>query len=128
MTIHVAVGVIINKNNEVLIAKRSADQHQGNKWEFPGGKVEQEESSHLALKRELKEELDIDVLDCQPLTQISHGYQDKNVFLDVFLVKKWGGVPKGNEGQPLRWVATEHLNDYEFPAANSEIIDKLLRI
>lgn len=125
MAVHVAVGVIINENNEVLIARRSANQHQGDKWEFPGGKVETGEESQSALKRELHEELGIEASHPQPFTQITHQYQDKDVFLDVFLVKKWGGVPYGQEGQPLRWVHLSELKQYIFPAANIEILEKI---
>ncbi len=132
MSVHVAVGVIINANNEVLIAKRSADQHQGNKWEFPGGKVESNETSQQALYRELNEELGIHVEASEHFIDIHHHYEkkgeEKRVFLEVFLVKKWGGVPKGQEGQPLQWAKMHALNDFDFPAANVEIIDKLLAI
>jgi len=57
MTVHVAVAVLINPHGQILISKRSASQHQGNKWEFPGGKVEAGETSRQALRREIREEL-----------------------------------------------------------------------
>ena len=132
MIIHVAVAVIINDDNEILISRRSADQHQGNKWEFPGGKVEQNETVQEALSREIKEELDIDVLASSHLIDITHEYKSdtpedsKTVTLEVFEVRDWKGQAIGMEGQPTRWIKREELNDIEFPKANQEIIDLLI--
>ena len=82
---HVAVGVI-KREDKIFLTKRLAASHQGGKWEFPGGKVEANETLHQALHRELKEEVAIDTLSCTPLMQISHDYGDKKVLLDVFVV------------------------------------------
>lgn len=123
--IHVVVAVIINHQNEVLITKRSAQQHQGNKWEFPGGKVDEGEISHQALSREINEEIGIEILSASLLTQITHQYNDKNVQLDVYEVKSWQGEPQALEGQPMRWVEKEKLHRYEFPAANTKIVHLL---
>jgi len=124
--INVAVGVIINNKNQVLIAKRASHQHQGNKWEFPGGKVENTETSQQALQRELKEELGIEIQSSHHLIDITHKYSDgdveKNVILNVYKVKNWLGEAVGREGQPLRWVDKTELNQYEFPVANAEIL------
>jgi 8-oxo-dGTP diphosphatase len=120
--VHVAVAVIINQDNKILISKRSAEQHQGNRWEFPGGKVEELESSQEALCREIKEELDIDIQSAVLLLDIIHEYDDKKVILDVYEVKKWSGEATPLEQQPLLWVTKEDLGNYEFPAANAEIL------
>ena len=125
--VHVVVGVIINKKNQVLIAKRANHQHQGNKWEFPGGKVENDESPTEALTRELKEELGIEVQSASHLIDIRHEYTDKTVHLEVFEVRDWQGDAEGREGQPLRWVERSALNQYEFPEANTEILSALSR-
>ena len=124
-TVHVVVGVIINNKNQVLIAKRASHQHQGNKWEFPGGKVEDDESPTEALTRELKEELGIDIQSASHLIDIRHTYTDKTVHLEVFEVRDWQGDAEGREGQPLRWVEKSVLNQYKFPAANAEILSTL---
>jgi len=128
--IHVAVGVIINSDNQVLIAKRAAHQHQGNKWEFPGGKLENSETVQQALQRELKEELGIEIQSATHLIKIIHKYSDKKaddktVLLDVYEVKDWRGEAQGREGQAIRWVEKSALNQYEFPAANAEILSTL---
>jgi 8-oxo-dGTP diphosphatase len=122
--VHVAVGAIVS-DGLVLLAKRAAHQHQGNLWEFPGGKVEVGESVEFALKRELYEELGITPKTMQPLIQIHHSYPDKSVLLDVLKVTSFDGDPVGREGQPLEWVPIGSLSDYAFPAANRSIVTAL---
>ncbi|MEE9325754.1 MAG: 8-oxo-dGTP diphosphatase MutT [Cocleimonas sp.] len=127
MTIHVAVAVIINKQDQILISKRSANQHQGNKWEFPGGKVEDSETAKQALHREIIEELGIDITSSEHLIDITHNYQnDRKVFLETFKVTAWLGKPEGREGQPIRWVKRDELRQYDFPKANDKIVDLLI--
>lgn len=123
--VHVAVGVVINEKDQVLIAKRPQHLHQGGLWEFPGGKVEENESLSAALVRELKEEVGIDVVSVEPFTKIHHDYGDKQVLLDVCLVKKFKGVAQSCEGQLIQWVAKKSLREYAFPNANQAIIDAL---
>jgi len=127
MVVHVAVAVIVNQDDEFLITKRSADQHQGDKWEFPGGKVEDNETSQQALCREIREELGIEIQSAMHLTDIIHDYADDNkkVRLDVYEVKSWLGEPQGLEGQPVRWVKRNDLSRFEFPQANDEILSIL---
>ncbi|MCL1125777.1 8-oxo-dGTP diphosphatase MutT [Shewanella surugensis] len=124
--IHVAVGVIINEQEQVLVAKRHAHLHQGGKWEFPGGKVEPDETVSQALTRELKEEVDLDINQTSPLMEISHDYPDKQVKLDIHWVKDFTGIAVGLEGQEITWVAKHDLNNYDFPEANKPIINKIL--
>ena len=126
--VHVAVGVICDADQRILIARRADHLHQGGLWEFPGGKVEAGETVQEALVRELQEELAIAVATegCQPLTEIHHDYGDKAVLLDVWWVREFSGEPQGAEGQPLQWVEPNTLNDYPFPAANRAIIDAIL--
>ncbi len=124
--IHVAVGVVVNSTGHILIAKRPATSHQGGLWEFPGGKVEPGESVIAALTRELQEELAIDVVETEPLIKIHHNYGDKTVFLDVHKVTAFSGQPNGNEGQPVEWVSSSELKQYEFPAANQSIISAII--
>jgi len=123
--IHVAVGIIVNSNNEVLISKRSSDVHQANRWEFPGGKIELNEKPFHALIRELKEELGIDVHRYQFIKKIKHDYGDKSVCLHTFLVDGFSGEPSGIEGQPVQWVTKSQINDFQFPDANLPILNTL---
>jgi len=84
--LQVAVGVVKNNEGQVLISLRDKFLHQGGLWEFPGGKIESEETAEQALVRELKEELAISVLAATPLITIKHQYPDLSVQLNVFLV------------------------------------------
>ena len=120
--VHVVVGVLLNDNQQVLIALRPVQSHQGGLWEFPGGKVEEGESVEYALNREFEEELGISVLACTELTQIRHEYSDKSVLLDVWRIEKYSGTPKGREGQVIEWRALSKLRAEDFPKANELII------
>ncbi len=123
--VHVAVGIIGNTAGAVLIARRPARAHQGGLWEFPGGKVEADESVEAALKRELREELDIELQGALPLLQVFHAYPDKTVLLDVWQAQDYYGEPQGREGQPIRWVMPMQLHGFAFPAADKPIITYL---
>ncbi len=105
-----------------MIAKRHRHRHQGGLWEFPGGKVEQGERVLDALRRELKEELDITVEAAAPLIKISHSYPDRNVLLDVWRIDRFHGEAFGREGQAIAWVGGGRLKKYAFPEANRPII------
>jgi len=120
--IHVAIAVIYNAKNQILIARRASHQHQGGMWEFPGGKVENGENSQQALIREIQEEVGIEVESSLLIKKIIHQYDNKKVCLDVYAVKNWSGKASGMEGQPIKWVEIDDLNHYKFPKANNEII------
>lgn len=120
--LQVAVGVVKNAEGRVLISLRNPSLHQGDLWEFPGGKIEPGESAIQALHRELKEELDITVQTATPLITIHHHYPDRTVNLNVFLVERFQGMPKHSNGQPIRWVESGELSHYRFPAANRPIV------
>lgn len=120
--IHVAAAVIRAADGRILIARRADDQHQGGLWEFPGGKLEPGETAQAALARELEEELGIRPIVARPLIQVHHDYPDKQVLLDVWEVSAFVGEPHGAEGQPLTWVGSRQLAEYQFPAANQPIV------
>ena len=101
-TVHVAVAVIQDALGRVLLSRRPEQVHQGGLWEFPGGKLEQGESLSHALRREILEELGLQVMDHQPLIAITHHYPDRSVLLDVHRVTEYLGEPHGLEDQPLR--------------------------
>lgn len=125
--IHVAAGVILNSERQVLLALRPKDKHKGGLWEFPGGKVEAGESVRAALARELLEEIDLVVLEARPFLVIDHDYGDKQVRLDVWLVSRFDGTPRGTEGQQVAWVNVADLQHYRFPEANAGIVAALRR-
>ncbi|MEI6894901.1 MAG: 8-oxo-dGTP diphosphatase MutT [Colwellia sp.] len=135
--VHVAVGVIKRADDggdsQYFLTKRLEAAHQGGKWEFPGGKVEKNETVAQTLARELKEEVAIDVLSCQPLIKIEHTYRskeegkgkDKTVCLHVFIVDNFIGDPSAQEGQGEGWFTLNTMKTMDFPEANKGIINKL---
>ncbi len=124
--IHVAAAVIYDDHGRILLTRRGEAMHQGGLWEFPGGKLESGETLAQGLKRELVEELGIDVLRHRPLIRNLHHYSDKSVLLDVHLVTEYQGIPQGLEGQPLEWVEPVRLSDYPMPAADLPVITAVM--
>ena len=120
--VHVAAAVIYDDHGRILLTKRGENTHQGGLWEFPGGKLETGESVAQGLRRELKEELGIELLQHRPLIKNLHHYPEKSVLLDVHLVEDYQGVPQGLEGQPLEWVEPGRLSEFSMPQADLPII------
>lgn len=120
--IHVAAGVLLDQQGRVLVQRRRDDAHVGGTWEFPGGKVDSGESREMALARELREELGIEVRRGRPLIRIHHEYPEKTVLLDVWRIEIYDGEPRGLEGQPLQWIAPEELPTLEMPPADRPIV------
>ena len=123
--IHVAVGVVINPQQQILISQRHPGSHQGGLWEFPGGKKKAHESIEAALQREFEEELGINPIEFSPLMEILHHYEDKSVLLDVWMINSYEGEETGREGQAIEWRALIDLHADDFPDANRAIIEKL---
>ena len=123
----VVVGIISNDNDEVLLAKRPHDVHQGGLWEFPGGKQEPEEEIQNALKRELMEELGLIVKKARPFIKLYYEYPEKSVVLNVWLIQEWEGMPFGKEGQTIQWYSKNRLDDVDILPANQNII-KAIRL
>ena len=124
-TVQVVVAVIFNTDGDVLISKRAGNVHQANRWEFPGGKIENNESAETALARELREELGISVHSSEFLISTEHDYGDKKVCLRTYTVHNFSGTPTGMESQPVKWVKICDLQQYNFPDANLKIINNL---
>lgn len=121
-TVHVVVAVIQSSHEQYFIAKRPQASHQGGLWEFPGGKVENDETVLEALKRELFEEIGITLIQADPLIQIHHNYSDKSVLLDVWRINEFSGKAFGKEGQETCWINKNEFSLYRFPEANLPII------
>lgn len=124
-TIFVVAGIVINPVKEILIALRPSHVPQGDLWEFPGGKVEKNEKPFDALRRELHEETDIDVISARPFICVEHLYPKKLVQLEVWWVDEYSGIAHGKEGQEVQWIKPEKLQGLTFPAANDFIVSLL---
>jgi len=124
--IHVLVGILEDADRRVLVNQRRPGTHMEGFWEYPGGKRAPGEGPFDALRRELAEELGIEVLEATPWMELVHDYPEQRVRLDIWLVERWSGEPKGLEGQPLRWVPVGELAEIGLLPADRPIIDALL--
>jgi 8-oxo-dGTP diphosphatase len=123
----VVVAVIKDKNQKVLITKRGYKSSHPGIWEFPGGKVLDNESLSSALIREIKEEVGLNILSFSFLTQVDHKYEDQLISLMVYQIYDFTGTACCLESQlNLLWIDLKELNQYKFPKANQQIINILL--
>ncbi|KAK3279810.1 hypothetical protein CYMTET_12330 [Cymbomonas tetramitiformis] len=120
----VVAAALLNQDGEVLLAQRPQGKPMSGLWEFPGGKVDPGESPEAALKRELREELDVIVEEqnLEPLTFASHAYDSFNLLMPLYVCREWVGTPSGVEGQQLAWVDNAKLDTFEMPAADIPLI------
>ena len=123
----VSAVALIDIDGRVLIAKRPEGKSMAGLWEFPGGKVEPNETPEGALVRELKEELGIKTWDSclAPLTFASHSYDKFHLLMPLFACRKWNGIIQAKEGQTLKWVEARALKDYPMPKADIPLVSIL---
>jgi 8-oxo-dGTP diphosphatase len=121
------VCAIIENDDRFLIARRPAGRHLERKWEFPGGKAEQGESEHDALRRELMEELGVSVEIIERLTPVEHSYPDLSLRLIPFRCRIIEGTPVACDHEELRWIGIDEACDYDFPAADAPVLAEYRR-
>lgn len=102
--VEVAVGVLLKKDDAVLLGQRPEGKPYAGYWEFPGGKIEAGESLFEALQRELTEEINIRILDAKEFLTIEHDYPHAYVRLHVCLIRNWEGELRGLENQAIAWL------------------------
>lgn len=120
----VVIALIVDPQQNILITQRPFDVPHGGYWEFPGGKVEIDETAESALLREIKEEVGLELHHYQLLGEVVHAYPNKKVQFIIFLVTHFTGIPRCCEKQlALKWVKPQELKDQKFPEANKEIIN-----
>ena len=122
--IEVSAALIFHKG-KLLITQRRAGAHLGGLWEFPGGKREPNETFEQCLVRELDEELGIEVEVGKLFEEISHAYAEKSVQLKFFVCKLISGKPQTLDCAAFKWVGKAELDDFDFPAADSRLLEKL---
>ncbi|WP_447972699.1 (deoxy)nucleoside triphosphate pyrophosphohydrolase [Nitrospira sp. Kam-Ns4a] len=122
--IQVAAGLIV-RDGRYLITLRRRGTHLGGLWEFPGGKREPGESLEDCLRRELREELGIQITEPVPVQVISHRYPDKSVELHFFRCAILSGDARALGCEEVRWVTPEELPQFEFPPADRPLIELL---
>jgi mutator protein MutT len=122
--IDVAAGLVF-RANKLLITLRHDDVHLGGLWEFPGGKREPHESFEECLRRELAEELGIEVRIGELIESDTHAYPEKTVHLKFYRCYWVQHEPRLLGCADLRWVSAEELKDYEFPAADARLLERL---
>ncbi len=123
----VSAVALVDPDGRVLLARRPAGKPMAGLWEFPGGKVHDDETPETALIRELKEELAIDVAESclAPLTFASHRYPDFDLLMPLYACRRWQGQITALEGQELAWVRPARLGDYPMPPADKPLVAML---
>ena len=120
----VVVAAVIENDHGFLVTRRQPGVHLEGMWEFPGGKINPDENHDAALRREIREELDVEV-DVGELTyHTTHAYPDRTVALYFYRCTLLGN-PRPLLGQEMRWVPRAELPSLAFPPADKELIERL---
>jgi len=123
--LHRVALAIILKNDKFLIQKRPTTGHLAGMWEFPGGKIETNESARQAVARECREELDVSVKIIRKLKNVKHAYTHFKIELNIFICRLSSSTVRARQSQPLRWIGLDEMNQYPFPAANYKFFNEL---
>ena len=124
--VRVVAALLEREDGRVLITQRRPQSFMPLKWEFPGGKVEEGESDEVALKRELQEELGVEVEVGVHFMGLEHDYPDFSIDFHVYHCRLIEGELRKLGVHDLRWVLPEELDTFEFPPADEPTIEKLL--
>ena len=125
MKITNVVAAIITKGNLFFIAQRNRNKHLGFKWEFPGGKVDRNETNEDALKREIKEELNVNIFVEKKITEERYVDQSINIILHYYFCKIIDGVIILNEHENSVWVSKSDIKYYDMIEGDNNIINLL---
>lgn len=123
----VVCAALVDAEGRVLLAERPAGKAMAGLWEFPGGKIDADETPEAALARELREELGIEVeeADLAPLAFASHAYPDFHVLLLLYFCRQWRGAVVPREAQRVMWIAAEALAAQPMPEADKPLVAAL---
>jgi 8-oxo-dGTP diphosphatase len=126
--IHVVAAALYDSQGRVLIAQRPPGKHMAGRWEFPGGKLQADESEPIALARELAEELGIEVQEARHCMRLHHRYCDREVELSLWIIAAWTGGLEALEGQALKWVSPGRLHEEDILEADRAFIEALRQL
>src|SRR5512135_519578 len=122
----VVAGALFDLDGRVLIAQRPVGKSLAGRWEFPGGKLHDGEDAYAGLVRELREELAVEIESAERLIRYVHRYPDRVVRLDLWRVTSWAGVPRGLDGQAIKWVRPLDLAREDILEADRPMIEALV--
>jgi len=121
----VVTAAVVERDGRFLVTRRQDGVHLEGYWEFPGGKLEAGESHAGGLRREMREELDVDVAVGAEILAVSHAYDDRTVELH-FYACRLAGEPAPRLGQQMRWVTRDEMRALPFPPADEALIQRLI--
>ena len=123
----VSAVALFDTDGRILLAQRPEGKKLAGMWEFPGGKVEPDETPEEALIREIKEELAIDLCDSciSPFTFVTHEYDDFTLLMLLYVCRKWEGMPKAMEGQAIMWKYADEMHTLPMPPADKPLVAML---
>lgn len=125
--VHVVAAIVWQPlhRGRFLIAQRPRGKHLEEYWELPGGKIESGESRWRALRREIAEEIGIELERASPYMQVYYRYPERNVLLDTWWVRDYRGEVAAREGQKIAWIGIDEVEAYRFPPADIPILDAI---
>ena len=119
------VAAIIKKDNFYLIVQRNRNKYMGLKWEFPGGKVETNETFYEALSREIQEELSIQINVHEKIAEEKYKDDQINIILHYYLCSEKSGTTILNEHENIAWVEKKDFDKYDFVAGDGNVLSLL---
>ena len=126
MSVAAVVAAVIEDRHRFLVTRRQPGVHLAGMWEFPGGKIDPDETHEAALRRELLEELGVEAIVGERVYRTQHAYPDRIIKL-YFYRCRLNGAPRPLMGQEMRWVPRAELRSLGFPPADTELIELLTK-
>ena len=119
------VAAIIKKDNLYLIVQRNRNKYMALKWEFPGGKVEPNETFHAALSREIQEELNLNINVHEKIAEEKYKDDEIDIILHYFLCSEKSGTIRLSEHEDIAWIETKDFDKYDFVEGDGNVLSLL---